>query len=112
MAMIKGIDVILYEKVKTGMDAFHQDSYQERPITVPNVLVSPASSNDIETTVNLTGRKAVYSLAIPKTDAHTWEGCRVSFFGAVWRVIGLPQVGIEANIPLEWNAKVMVERYE
>ena len=110
MAMIKGIDVILYEKVKTGMDAFHQDSY--RPITVPNVLVSPASSNDIETTVNLTGRKAVYSLAIPKTDTHTWEGCRVSFFGAVWRVIGLPQVGIEANIPLEWNAKVMVERYE
>ena len=74
MAMIKGIDVILYEKVKTGMDVFHQDSYRERPITVPNVLVSPASSDDIETAVNLTGRKAVYSLAIPKTDTRL---CRI-----------------------------------
>jgi hypothetical protein len=35
----------------------------------------------------------------------------VDFFGHSWRVIGFGTEGIEANIPLSWNKKIMVERY-
>jgi hypothetical protein len=62
-------------------------------------------------TLNLTGKKAVYTIAIPKGDEHVWEDNKVEFFGETWKVIGLPQQGIEHNIPLEWNQKWMVERY-
>lgn len=34
------------------------------------------------------------------------------FFGADWKVIAIPTEGIEELIPLDWNKKVQVERYE
>ena len=37
--MLRGIDVVLYEKHKTGEDAFHAPVYEETPVTVHNVLV-------------------------------------------------------------------------
>lgn len=110
--MIKGIQVILYDKVQTGEDPYHRPVYEEIPVTVENVLVAPASSDDVVTSLNLTGKKAVYSLGIPKGDTHIWEDKKVSFFGRMWRVFGIPTEGIEENTPLDWNKKVMVERYE
>ena len=59
-----------------------------------------------------TGRKAVYTLAIPKGDTHEWEDQKVIFFGKEWRVFGAELEGIEDLIPLDWNKKVYVERYE
>lgn len=110
--MIKGIQVTLYEKNKTGEDAFGHPIYEESPVTVENVLVAPASASEVLNTQNLTGSKAIYNIAIPKGDTHTWEGNRIDFFGQSWRVIALPQMGIENMIPLDWNKKYMVERYE
>lgn len=75
------------------------------------MLVAPVSSDEVLSTVNLTGKTAVYQLAIPKGDTHEWENRRVSFFGADWRVIGKPVEGIEENVPLRWNKKVKVESY-
>lgn len=112
MAMIKGITVTLYERELVGEDGFKNPIYDEHPVQVDNVLVYPASNTEILNTLNLTGRKAVYNLAVPKEDQHTWENNRVDFFGSSWRVIGFPQRGIGENIPLEWNDKWMVERYE
>lgn len=112
MATIKGITVILYEKEQIGEDGFHHPIYQERPIAVENVLVAPASVSEILDMQNLTGKKAVYNLAVPKGDIHVWEDRRVEFFDESWHVIGFPQMGIEENIPLDWNQKWMVERYE
>ena len=83
--MIKGITVTLFERKKAWMDEFNHAIYEESPVIVKNVLVSPASSQEIIDTINLTGRKAVYSIAIPKGDKHTWDGCRVDFFGSSWR---------------------------
>jgi len=51
-------------------------------------------------------------LAIPKGDTNDWENQEVRFFGERWRVIGMPLQGIDELIPLDWNKKVMVERYE
>lgn len=111
MAMIKGITVTLYEKEKINEDAFGKPIYKETPIKVKNVLVAPTNTSEILDTLNLTGKKAVYTIAIPKGDEHVWEDNKVEFFGETWKVIGLPQQGIEHNIPLEWNQKWMVERY-
>ena len=60
---------------------------------------------------HLTGKKAVYNIAIPKGDQHIWEDNRVDFFGESWHVLSFPQQGIDEMIPLDWNQKWMVERY-
>lgn len=108
----QGITVTLYEVVQTGVDAFNEAVYKEQPVEVANVLVSPASEAEILDTTNLYGKKAVYTLAIPKGDTHDWEDRKVDFFGESWRVFGIPSEGIDGLIPLDWNKKVTVERYE
>ena len=75
-------------------------------------MVSPSTTEDITNQLNLTGKKAEYTLAIPKGDMNNWTDKEVRFFDKRWRTVGLPQEGIEKMIPLEWNKKVMVERYE
>ena len=111
MAKIKGITVTLIGKIETGKDPFGKPIYEDVEILVDNVLVSPTSSDDIVNQLNLTGKKAVYTLAIPKGDTNTWEDQEVRFFGEKWRVFGFVTQGIEELIPLDWNKKVMVERY-
>lgn len=108
---MKGITVTLYQKTQTGTDAFNRPIYSETGVTVENVLVAPISDTEILETLNLTGKKAVYKLAIPKGDTHLWENRRVSFFGKDWRVISKPEEGIEKLIPLQWNKQVKVESY-
>ena len=110
--IIKGIPVVLYEKTVIERDEFDHPIYKEHQEVVGNVLVAPASTTEILDTLNLTGKKAVYNIAIPKGDRHTWEDCRVDFFGQAWQVVGFPQQGIEENIPGDWNQKWMVARYE
>ena len=112
MAKIKGITVTLISKIETGEDPFGKPIYEDVEIPVENVLVSPTSSDDVVNTLSLTGRKAVYTLAIPKGDTNTWENQEVRFFGDRWRVFGIPLQGINELIPLDWNKKVTVERYE
>lgn len=108
---MKGITVTLYERVQSGTDPFGHPVYEETPVQVDNVLVAPASVTEILDMQHLTGKKAVYNIAIPKGDQHTWEDNRVDFFGESWRVISFPQQGIDEMIPLDWNQKWMVERY-
>lgn len=113
MRIIKGTEVTLYDRTRTGTDALNAPIYTEAPVLVENVLIAPMSTEEVLQTYTLTGRKAVYQLGIPKGDTHEWTaGKKVSFFGEEWRIIGLPQEGIEDLIPLSWNKKVRVERYE
>lgn len=111
-ALIKGIPVTLYERTKTGEDAFHEPVYAETSVTVENVLITPVDSAASPTELQLSGRHLVYELCIPKADTHKWEGCAVAFFGKTFRTCGGAVQGIEAMIPLRWNKKVQVERYE
>jgi len=109
--MIRGITVTLHNKVETGRDAFNKPTYTEIPEDIENVLVAPISSTEAQEILDLTGRKVVYQLGIPKGDTHNWEDRRVSFFGKDWQVVGFVTEGIEDMIPLQWNRKVQVERY-
>ncbi|WP_348923268.1 DUF1659 domain-containing protein [Enterococcus rotai] len=111
MAKIEGITIQLVVKVKTGTDPFGKPVYKDKPIDVENVLISPTSSDDVVNHLNLTGKKAVYTLGIPKGDTHDWEDKEVIFFNKRWKAFGIPLEGIEDLIPLDWNKKVMVERY-
>lgn len=110
--MIRGITVTLYQKTEGDPDEFNNPTYTEEAVAVSNVLVAPATSQEMLDTTNLYGKKAIYTMAIPKGDTHTWEDSRVSFFGEDWHVFGVPLEGIECDIPLAWNKKVTVERYE
>lgn len=112
MSILKGITVTLYTKTQTGKDAFNRPVYTEQAIQVNNVLVAPASTSETLDTVNLTGKKAVYTLGIPKGDNHDWKDKKVEFFGETFKTFGEPLKGIDDMIPLEWNTKIQVERYE
>lgn len=112
MAMFKGITVTLISKIQIDTDPFDNPIYGEAEIPVDNVLVVPTLSDDVINTSTLTGRKAVYTLAIPKEDTNIWENQEVRFFGNRWRAFGIPTQGMEHLMPLAWNKKVMVERYE
>ena len=109
--MLKGRTITLYERTQTGTDAFNRPVYTETPVEVINVLIAPVSTEDMKAELNMTGKHAVYQLGIPKGDAHEWTNARVDFFGERWRVIGFPTEGQEELIPLLWNRKVKVERW-
>lgn len=109
--LLKGITITLVDKFQSGVDDFGAPIFEDQPISVENVLLAPTSSDDIVNQMSLTGKKAVYTLAIPKGDTHDWEDKEVIFFNRKWRTFGIPIEGIEDMIPLDWNKKVMVERY-
>ena len=110
--MITGITVKLHERTVTGEDELGNPVYGDKVSMVSDVLVSPTTADDVPTANDMSRSKAVYTLAIPKGDNHTWDDNIVEFYGTRWRVVGVPLEGIVANIPLRWNKKVTVERYE
>lgn len=112
MGRLHGVTITLFERVQSGTDPFNRPVYTETAVPVENVLIGEPSTQDIVDVLNLTGKKLAYTLAIPKGDAHEWTNRTVEFFGERFRTIGEPTQGIEGLIPLEWNKKVKVERYE
>ena len=109
---MRGITVTLHNRVQTGTDAFNRPIYGESTTTVDNVLIGEPNTEDIVNEMNLSGKRLAYTLAIPKGDDHDWKDAVVEFFGERFRTFGVPTHGIEAMIPLQWNMKVKVERYE
>lgn len=112
MAKIHGIPITLIDKQVVSTDPFGNSVAKDVEILVDNVLVAPATTEDVTSQMSLTGKKISYTLGIPKGDMHDWENKEVRFFGKRWKTVGIPLEGIESMVPLEWNKKVMVERYE
>lgn len=109
---MRGITVTLHNRVQTGTDAFNRPIYEESTTTVDNVLIGEPSTEDVVNELNLSGKRLAYTLAIPKGDDHEWKDAVVEFFGDRFRTFGAPTQGIDHLIPLQWNKKVKVERYE
>lgn len=112
--MIQGITVKITVKTQTGTDALNRPVYSVVEQDVNNVLVGQPTTEEIESTVSLYGKKVQYTLAIPKGDTNTWVDTEVTLpspFEGKYRTIGYPTAGIDANIPLSWNKKVLIERY-
>lgn len=115
MLHIHGTTITLVTTTQTGTDRLNRPIYETTPIEIDNVLVGEPSTEDITSSVNLSGHKVHYTLGIPKGDEHEWAGHDV-ILPAPWsvrcRVVGDVIEGIEANIPLAWNRKVKLERYD
>ena len=111
MGRLRGRTVILYDKVETGIDPFGRSVYEDVPIEVDNVLIGNPTPQEVVDTLNLTGKRAAYTLGIPKGDAHVWTDRKVEFFGEVFHTIAIPAKGQDELIPLDWSQNVMVERY-
>lgn len=108
--LIQGITIYLYNETQTGTDAFNRPVYETEAVAVDNVLIEPMTETEVLDTLNLTGRKAVYRLCLPKGDTHDWTDKTVEFYGEKWRTIGDTLEWIESMVPLAWNKKVRVER--
>ena len=112
MGKIHGIPITLIDKQVVSTDPFGSPVVKDVEILIDNVLVAPATTEDVTNQLSLTGKKISYTLGIQKGDMHDWEEKEVRFFGKRWKTVGIPLEGIESMMPLEWNKKVMVERYE
>lgn len=110
--MIKGIPVILHVKTEGDADEFGRPTYTDEAVTVENVLVTPGTGADEISETNLSGKTIAYTLCIPKGDNHIWTDTEVEFYGEKFRTVGYPQEYIEELLPLSWNKKVKVERYD
>lgn len=106
---IRGETIKLITLTQNGTDAFNAPIMTETETAVNNVLIAPSSEQEVLDTINLYGKRAVYTLGIPKGDTHDWENQVVEFWGKRWRTIGEPLRGMEHQIPLQWNTKVRVE---
>lgn len=110
--MIHGMTVTLWNKTQTGVDGFGQPIYSWTSKTVDNVLVGHPTAEERINELTLTGRSIEYTLGIPKGNTDNWENQIVEFFGHKYLTFGIPEQGIEANIPMSWHKKVKCARYE
>lgn len=110
--MIHGSAVILWIKEQIGTNPFGEPIYDHVAKVVDDVLIGLPSPQERIDELNLSGRMIEYTLGIPKGNTDVWEDQIVEFFGHKFRTFGIPEVGIEENIPLRWHKKVKCERYE
>jgi len=111
---IKGIPITLYTETVTGYDDFNREIVETQAVEIPNVVIGQPSSEDITSEVNLSGKKAVYNLAIPADDTHDWKNKVVEFYGKKWRTIGVPTQFMDGYMgeSWPWNKQIKVEEYE
>ncbi len=105
-----GVTVVLHVRTQSGVDSFNAPIFSETTETVDNVLIGQPTTEEIDSTLSLYGKKIEYMLGIPKGDEHDWEDTIVEFWGKRYRTFGMTIQGIEANIPTPWHKKVRVER--
>ncbi|MDO4681090.1 MAG: hypothetical protein Q4A55_07590 [Aerococcus sp.] len=113
MGHIKGqtVTVFFYLPDYSNKDKFGYlpSTYEQKDI--PNVLITPVSSEQVNDSMNILGTKEVYQLALPKGDNNRWNNAIVFFNNRFWHVTGADMGGQEDLIPLDWNKKVTVENY-
>lgn len=112
---LHGITIQLLVKEQTGVDGFNRPVYTETAVNVDNVLVGQPAATEVLEIQNLTGKKVVYWLGIPKGDTHDWENSKIILpapFAGTYRSISFAQTGIQDLIPLAWGKNIAVERYE
>ena len=110
--MIRGMTITLWKKSQTSTDSFNEPVYEWTSEAVADVLVASPAAEEVTDELNSSGKRIEYLLGIPKGDAHDWEDQIVEFFGHKFKTFGIPEQGIEANVPTRWHKKVKCERYE
>lgn len=109
--MIKGVTVVLHERTQEGIDPIGSPIYTTKDTEVADVLWYPSTADDLIGQTRLEGTQELYSLCIPKGDTNTWLENTVTFNGKTFHCYAESEF-IEENLPLRWNKKVLVERYD
>lgn len=112
MSLIRGITVALHIRTQTGADAFGRPTFTESTVNVDNVLVGEPSSDSLSDNKEINEKKIDYVLCIPKGDTHNWENAIVEFWGKKYKTVGFEKQYINELVPLHWNKKIKVVRYE
>lgn len=111
--MIHGETVTLIRPVDAGLDVFGDELTGWQPgVPVGNVLVAPASTDDLNGSLRRDGDRDALTLHFPKTFSGSLRGCRVIVRGVTYRVVGDPQRYTAAMTPGAWDLPVSVERTE
>lgn len=110
MGRIKGKSVVLHTRTVKEYDPLGNPIYQTADTTVYNVLWNVSTADDLIDTSRLEGTQELYTLSIPKGDTNTWLENTVTFNGKTFHCYAESE-GIDNLTPLEWNKKVLVERY-
>lgn len=108
---MRGMTVLLWEKVLAGYDALNNPVYEERPVAVHDVLVGQPSTDEMTSSLSLYGKKLDYMLGLPKGDEHNWIDADIEFFGKSFHSFGDVIEGIEDNVPTRWHKQVRVQRH-
>ena len=101
--MIRGADVTVTRRTATGRDEMGEPVFAETSEAVGNVLATPSTTDEMDETNRAYGITCEMTFHFPKSYTESLEGCRISYGGASYRVIGDPQPYMACNTPTPWN---------
>lgn len=109
--MIFGEDVEVGVPSDGAKDPFGAPARSYAWEKVPNVLVAPGATSDLDET-RPDGVEVAYTLYLPKTFAGDLRGCRVRVRGEEreYAVVGDPKRYPDALTPGDWNMQAEVAR--
>lgn len=110
--MIRGVQVTVSAPQDDGQDELgNRRLTWGRPMPVGNVLVSPASSQDLAAS-RPDGDATVMVFHFPKTYTGSLRGCRIQWNGADYEVMGNPQAYMDHATPTLWDRPVQARLVE
>lgn len=110
--MIVGETIQLKVRQSGVLDEFGNQRMEYRPaISVKNVLVAPASSQDLGAE-RPDGDATVMTFHFPKTYIGQLKGGLIGWGGAWWEVVGDPRPYSKASTPGVWNRPVQARLVE
>lgn len=111
--MICGETVEVWAYVDAGRDALNNPvrSWQVEAV-VGNVLVAPADTSDVVSSVRPDGTEVVLQLHFPKGYSASLRGRRVKVRGVFYQVVGNPVAYMEDMTPGPWCMPVQAATVE
>lgn len=110
--MIVGEPVEVLAHVETGRDALNNPVRKWQTEAVVNVLVAPADTSDVVSSVRPDGTEVVLQLHFPKGYSSSLRGRRVKVRGVEYAIEGDPIAYTSANTPGMWNRPATATRVE
>lgn len=107
--MIRGEEVTVIGRAVVGTDAFNAPIYEDVPLVVGNVLVSPGTAQEAPGENRESGALIRLTLYFPKSCTDDLYGKHVEVRGERFKVIGHPVRYATENVPGEWNLQVEAE---
>lgn len=110
--MIFGEMIQLKVRMSGALDEFgNQRVEYRRAFSLYNVLVAPASSQDLGPE-RPDGDATIMTFHFPKTYIGDLRGCLIGWGGSWWEVIGDPKPYSKASTPGVWNRPVQARLVE